>query len=70
MFLTRLTEIKKLENETVREFNAKFEKLLQQIPKIHHPGGYYLLFLYIKDFQGHFGYFLKDKGPKTTHEAK
>jgi hypothetical protein len=39
MLLTRLTKIKKLENETVREFNANFEKLLQQIPKIHHPRG-------------------------------
>jgi hypothetical protein len=39
MVLTRLTESKKSKNETVREFNAKFEKLLQQIPKSHHPWG-------------------------------
>jgi hypothetical protein len=61
---------KKLENETVAEFNAKFERLLQQIPKFHHLRGNHLLFLYMKDFHCNFGYFLKNKGPKTIHEAK
>jgi hypothetical protein len=55
---------------TVREFNAKFEKFLQPIPKIHHPGGYYMIFLYVKYFQGNFGYLIKEKGPKTIHESK
>jgi hypothetical protein len=45
MFLTKLTGIIKFENEMVKELHAKFEKLLQQIFKIHHPGGDYLLFL-------------------------
>jgi hypothetical protein len=44
--------------------------LLQQIPKIHHPGGDYLLFLYIKAYPGNFGFFLRDKGPKTIQEAQ
>jgi hypothetical protein len=61
---------KELENETVKEFDAKFENLLQQIPSNHHPRKDYLLFLYIKDFPGHFGYFLKDKGPKTIEESQ
>jgi hypothetical protein len=59
-----------LENETIKEFDAKFEKFLQQIPSNHHPGKYYLLFLYIKAFPEHFGYFLKEKGPTTIQEAQ
>jgi hypothetical protein len=54
----------------VKEFDAKFEKLLQQIPSKLHPGKDHLLFLYIKAFPGHFGYLLKDKGPKTLEEAQ
>lgn len=69
MLLTRLNDIKKFENETVREFHAKFERLLQQIPKSHHPGGDYLLFLYTKAFSGQFGFMLRDKGPKTIQEV-
>jgi hypothetical protein len=33
MLLARLNDIRKTENETVGEFYAKFERLLQQIPK-------------------------------------
>jgi hypothetical protein len=36
MLITRLNYIEKTENETVREFHTKFERLLQQIPRIHH----------------------------------
>jgi len=38
MLLMQLNEIKKSENETVREFHTKFERLLRQMPKSHHPG--------------------------------
>jgi hypothetical protein len=50
MLLARLNDIKKSENEIVREFNAKFERFLQQIPKSYHPRGDYLIFLYAKAF--------------------
>jgi len=69
MLLTRLNNINKYENEIVREFHAKFERLLQQIPKSHHPGGDYLLFLYTKAFSGQFGFKIRDKGPKTIQEV-
>jgi len=60
----------KMDNETVKEFDTNFGKLLQQIPRKHHPGKDYLLFLYIKAFSGYFGYLLKDKDPNTLEEAQ
>jgi hypothetical protein len=69
MLLTRLNEIKKTKSETVREFHTKFERLLQQIPRIHHLRGDYILFLYIKAYPGQFGFMLRDKGPKMIQEA-
>jgi hypothetical protein len=38
MLLMQLNEIRKSENETIREFHTKFERLLRQMPKSHHPG--------------------------------
>jgi hypothetical protein len=70
MLLTRLNKIIKYENEIVKYFHAKFEKLLQQIPKSHHPGGDCNLFLYIKDYLGNFGFFLGDEGLNTIQEAQ
>jgi hypothetical protein len=69
MLLARLNDIRKTENETVREFHAKFERLLQQIPKSHHPGNDFLLFLYTKAFSGQMGFLLKEKAPRTIQEA-
>jgi hypothetical protein len=69
ILLTRLTKIKKSENEIVREFNARFENLFQQVPSNHHPRKDYLIFHYIKDFPIHFQYLLKDKGPTTIQES-
>jgi len=50
MFLTRLNNIIKAENETDREFHDKFERLVQQICSRHHPSNKFLLFLYTKAF--------------------
>jgi hypothetical protein len=69
MLLTQLNEIRKSENESVREFHTKFERLLQQIPKIHHPGRDCFLFLYTKAFSGQFRFMRMDKGPRTIQEA-
>jgi hypothetical protein len=38
MLLLRLSEMRKKENETVKEFDTRFEKLLQQIPSNLCPG--------------------------------
>ena len=46
MLLIRLINITKAENETVKEFHDKFERLIQQIPASHHHSNNFLLFLY------------------------
>jgi hypothetical protein len=69
MLLIRLNNITKAENETVREFHDKFERLIQQIPASHHPSNNFLLFLYTKAFTGQIGFLLKDKAPRTVQEA-
>jgi len=70
MLLIRLNNITKQENETVREFNDKFESLVQKVPVSHHPSDNFLLFLYTKAFTGQMGFLLKDKAPKTIQEAQ
>jgi Tfp pilus assembly protein PilN len=52
MLLTRLNNLVKQENETIREFHNKFETLLQKIPLSHHPSPSFLLFIYTKAFTG------------------
>jgi hypothetical protein len=65
VFLNELNHIKKNENETVREFHDKFERLLQQIPTRHHSTHYFLLFLYTKAFTGQISFPIKYKAPST-----
>jgi hypothetical protein len=69
MLLIRLNNMTKDENETFREFHDKFERLVQQIPAIHHPSNNFLLFLYTKAFTGQIGFLLRDKAPRTIQEA-
>jgi hypothetical protein len=69
MLLIRLNRITKAENEIVREFHDKFERLIQQIPESHHPSSNFLLFLYTKDFTGQIGFLLRNKAPRTIQEA-
>ena len=70
MLLQQLTEIGSNENETIREFNTRFDKLLQRIPRNIFPERDHLIFLYTKAFPGHLGFMVKDKIPKTLEEAK
>ena len=55
--------MKKKENETVKEFDVKFENLLQQTPNNIRLENEHLLFLYINSFLGHFGFMLKETTP-------
>jgi hypothetical protein len=65
LLLLQLVEMKNKENEIVKEFDVKFEKL----PNKLRPRKEHLLFLYINAFPRHFGFMLKDKNPKTLEEA-
>jgi hypothetical protein len=69
ILLKRLEHIKQTENETVRQFQDRFEDILFQIPRSHHPEDKYLVYLYTNALLVHLGFPLSKKGPRTLHEA-
>jgi hypothetical protein len=69
ILLDRLNYIKKNENETVREFHTRFQKLSQQLPRTYRPGPQFLLFLYIRAFSRQSGFLLDKKGPRSIQES-
>jgi hypothetical protein len=70
MLLTRLNNLAKYENESIREFHTRFETLLQRIPASHHPKDDYLVHVYTRSFNGQLGYLLRDKNPQSIQEAQ
>jgi hypothetical protein len=60
MLLTRLNNLAKYENESIREFHTRFETLLQRIPTSHHLKDDYLVHVYTRYFNGQLGYLLRD----------
>jgi hypothetical protein len=70
MLLTRLNNLAKYENESIREFHTRFETLLQRIPASHHPKDDYLIHIYTRSFNGQLGYLLRDKNPQSIQEAQ
>jgi hypothetical protein len=70
MLLTRLNNLAKYENESIREFHTRFETLLQRIPTSHHPKDDYLIHVYTRSFNGQLGYLLRDKNPQSIQEAQ
>jgi hypothetical protein len=69
MLLKRVEYVKQNENETVRDFEGRFEGLLYQIPRSHYPKDKYLVYLYTNALLVHLGFLLNKKRPKTLHEA-
>lgn len=59
MLLTQLREIKKKENETMKEFNDRFRKLVDNVPKKIRPSKDALLLHYTNAYDGHFGLMLR-----------
>jgi len=70
MLLLQLSEMKKKENETVKEFDTRFERLLQQILDNIIPKKDALLFIYVNDYHGKFGFILKDRHPTSLEEVQ
>jgi hypothetical protein len=70
MLLLQLSEMKKKENETVKEFDTRFERLLQQIPDNISPKDDVILFLYVNAYVGQFGFMLKDKFQRVLKRPK
>jgi hypothetical protein len=67
--LKRLEYIRQNENETVKDFEGRFQRLLYQIPATYTPEEKYLVYLYTNALLVHLGFVLNKKGPKTLHEA-
>jgi hypothetical protein len=70
LMLTQFHEIKKKDNETIREFDQRFGKLVEQIPDDLKPRDGAILLQYTNAFDGKFGFMLRDKFPKTLEEAQ
>lgn len=56
MLIKNFHEIKKKENETLREFNMKFQKLLDKTPQDIIPKVKAILLYYTNAFEANFGF--------------
>jgi hypothetical protein len=65
----QFNQIKKRENETVKEFNTIFDKLYNQIPKEFYPTASSICLLYMNAFEGKFRFILEDKKPTSLAQA-
>jgi hypothetical protein len=69
MLIKRLEYMKQTQRETIKEFHTRFENLLHQIPRSHHPEDKYLAYLYTNALLVHLGFFLGKKGARSIQEA-
>jgi hypothetical protein len=67
--LKELEDIKQAESETVRDYCARFQKALYQIPLGCRPKDKYLVYLFTNGFQVHLSFLLDKRKPKTVLEA-
>jgi hypothetical protein len=67
--LKRLEYVKQIENETVTDFEGRFERFLYHIPRIHYLGDKYLVYLYTDALLVDLGFLLNKMGPKTIYDA-
>jgi hypothetical protein len=70
MLLEQFNQIKKKENEIVKEFDTRFDKRYDHILSGLRPPTTTIRLLYMNDFKGKFGLILKDKVPDTLAKAK
>ena len=68
MLIKILEYMKQTKNEYVKEFHTKFENLLQQIPRSHHPKDKYLVYLYTNALLVQLGFLLSSKGPRKIQQ--
>jgi hypothetical protein len=70
VLLKILKHIKKNDDETVRDFQDRFEDIIYQIPLSHHPEKKYIFYLYTHALLVHLGFPLSKRGPRTLNEAQ
>ena len=68
--LHQLFDIKKKENETVHEFNIRFDKIVGNIPEEIKPKDQAIVIHYLNAFEGWLGYHLKDKNPNDLKNSQ
>jgi hypothetical protein len=68
--LNALTNMKRNENETIDEFNLRFNKIIQDIPHDHQPTPTTILLYYLNAFQGQMSFFLNQAKPIDLMDAK
>jgi hypothetical protein len=69
LLLKGLEYIRQTKNESVRDFEARFQMLLYHIRRSHCPEDKYLMYLYTNALIGHLRFLLYKKGLKTLTEA-
>jgi hypothetical protein len=69
VLINRFEHIKQTENETLFDFQSRFEGTLCQIPRSHRPEEKYIVRLYTHALLAHLGWPLSRKGTKTLNEA-
>jgi hypothetical protein len=67
--LKELEHIKQAEDETVGDFQDRFENMLYQIPESHHPEERYLVHLFTCALLGYLSFPLNERTPRTLDEA-
>jgi hypothetical protein len=68
MLINRVEYMKQTKNKTIKEFHTRFEYLLQQIPRYHHPEDRYPVYLYINALLVQLVFLVNEKGPRTIQE--
>jgi hypothetical protein len=68
--VAQFNQIKKKENETVNEFNTRFDSLYSNISTEFHPTTTLVHLLYMNSFEGKFHFIMKDKKPTSLAWAK
>jgi hypothetical protein len=69
VLLEELKHIRQAEDETVRDFQDRFENMLYQIPESHHPEERYLVHLFTHALLGYLSFPLDKITPRTLDEA-
>jgi hypothetical protein len=65
----KIEDIKQSENETLFDFQSRFEGTLHQIPASHRPEMEYVVHLYTHAILAHLGLPLSKRAPKMLDEA-
>jgi hypothetical protein len=68
--LASLSSSQKKKNETMDEFNKRFNDLLKSLPKNIKPSHTTILIYYMEAFEGEMRYQLRDKDPQTLRNAQ